>query len=133
MSPDNPASRDEDRVPETRESSLSGGLSLSKAEVEGPVPLSDKDDGSPLQEEIDSMRRALKRLVESFSRVEALEDQFKLSSAINYTTASLTKFIPHSLRELVRAQQILRDHQPNKFDQSVEQAINEVLKEWGRI
>ncbi|MFC1923645.1 hypothetical protein ACFLY4_10200 [Chloroflexota bacterium] len=119
---------------------LSGGLSLSKAEVEGRVPLprepvrgegphknppNQMDEETPLQDEIDSMRHALKRLVESFSKVEALEDQFKLSSAINYTTASLTR--------LVRAQQILRDHQPNTFDQSLERAINVVLKEWGRL
>jgi hypothetical protein len=78
---------------------------------------------SPFQDEIDSMRRVLKRLVESFSNVEDLDEQFKLSSAINYTTASLTR--------LVRAQQILRDHQPNTFDQSVKEAINIVLKEWG--
>ena len=105
MNPDNPTSPD--------------------AEFPHPVPLSGKDEESPFQDEIDSMRRVLKRLVESFSRIESLDEQFKLSSAINYTTASLTR--------LVRAQQYLRDHQPNTFDQSVKKAINIVLKEWGRF
>ena len=79
----------------------------------------------PLQEEIDSLRRALQRLVKSFSNTETLEEQFKLSSAINYTTASLVR--------LIRAQKHLRDHQPNTNEQAVDRAITAVLKEWGRI
>ena len=147
LSPDNPASQ----FAELPQPVLSEDASRAKLRGEGPVfgeaeqssskrfPLNESDEASrakmhpvrsfgtkedsPFQDEIDSMRRVLKRLVESFSNVEDLDEQFKLSSAINYTTASLTR--------LVRAQQILRDHQPNTFDQSVKEAINIVLKEWG--
>ena len=91
------------------------------------------DEETPLQDEIDTMRCNLKHLVETFSTVETLKacpersrrKHFKLSSAINYTTASLTR--------LVRAQQILREHQPDTFMQGVRQSIAEVLKERGRI
>ena len=151
------------------ESSLSGGLSSSKAAVEVPVlsevasraklhPLRSEGRGGeecilsgvegavpgktppnemnedpvlslskepPLQDEIDSLRRALQRLVKSFSNADTLDEQFKLSSAINYTTASLVRFI--------RAQKHLRDHQPNTNEQAVDRAITAVLKEWGRI
>ena len=135
------------------ESSLSGGLSSSKAAVEVPVlnetavgahhrdersdpqknppiqmdedPVLSLSKEPPLQEEIDSLRRALQRLVKSFSNTETLEEQFKLSSAINYTTASLVR--------LIRAQKHLRDHQPNTNEQAVDRAITAVLKEWGRI
>ena len=155
-------------VPGNRESSLSGGLSSSKAAVEVPVlsedasraklrgeecilsgveepvpgtreagpgktppikmdedPVLSLSKEPPLQEEIDSLRRALQRLVKSFSNTETLEEQFKLSSAINFTTASLVR--------LIRAQKHLRDHQPNTNEQAVDRAITAVLKEWGRI
>jgi hypothetical protein len=91
----------------------------------GKTPPIQIDKESPLQDEIDTMRCNLKHLIETFSSVETLDEHFKLSSAINYTTASITR--------LVHAQQFLRDHQPNTFDQAVDQVITEILKEWGRI
>ena len=75
-------------------------------------------------EEIDALRRALQRLQDSFSRVDSLEEQLKLTSAINHTTASLTR--------LVRAQRYLSANEPSKFNQAVDNAIDAVLKERGR-
>ena len=86
-----------------------------------------------VQNEIESLRGVLKRLLDSFSRVETIKacpersrrKQFKLSSAINLTTASIYR--------LARTQHYFQSHRASLFDQSVDQAINEVLKEWGRI
>jgi len=79
----------------------------------------------PLQEEIDSMRRALKRLLESFSQVESIDEQYKLSSAINLTTASIFR--------LVRTQGYFLSNRNTEMNQTIDDVITEILKEWGRI
>jgi hypothetical protein len=73
------------------------------------------------KDEIAALRSALQRLQESFSRVDSIEEQLKLSYAINHTTSSLAR--------LVRTQHQIRACEPSEFNQAADWAINIVLKE----
>jgi hypothetical protein len=75
------------------------------------------------QDEIAALRTSLKHLQESFTQVDSLEEQLKLTAAISHLTASLAR--------LVRAQEYLRPHIPSAFNQAVDRALDVVLKEWG--
>ncbi len=74
------------------------------------------------RDEIAALRVALQCLQESFSKVDSIAEQLKLSSAINHTTASLTR--------LVRTQQFIGANQPSAIDQALDKALTEVLKDW---
>jgi hypothetical protein len=99
------------------------------------------------QDEIAALRSALQRLQESFSKVDSLEEQLKLTKFIPHLpdlsdqapfpppggqacgAINHTKFIPHLMRELVRAQHQIRALEPSEFNQAVDRAINIILKE----
>jgi hypothetical protein len=74
------------------------------------------------QDEIVALRSALHCLQESFSKVDSIGEQLKLTSAINHITSSLAR--------LVRTQHFIGANQPSAIDQALDKALTEVLKDW---
>jgi hypothetical protein len=81
-------------------------------------------EGLSFKAEIAALRAALSHLQESFIQAESLEEQLKLTTAINHLTASLAR--------LVRTQEYLKKNQPSPMNQALDRAIQDTLAEWGR-
>jgi hypothetical protein len=86
--------------------------------LEGPQSL------PSLQDEIDILRSTLKWLRDTFSRAESTEQRIKLSNSMCLVSASLSR--------LLRTQSFLLSRVPSAFDQSLNQALSDILQEWGR-
>ena len=81
------------------------------------------NDGLSFQDEIAALRAALQHLQDSFSQFDSLDEQLKLTTAINNLTSSLSR--------MVRTQELLRVNQPSAMNEALDRAIQDVLAEWG--
>ena len=91
------------------------------------IQLTLADPGSPpsLQHEIEVLRSILKWLQDTFTRADSTGERLKLSNSMCLVSASLSK--------LLRTQDFLLSKVPPAFDQALNEALSDILKEWGRI
>jgi hypothetical protein len=78
-----------------------------------------------LQDEIDTLRETLTWLRSAFSEAESLDQRLRLSNSICQVSAVLSR--------LLRSQTYLRKQAPSEWDKAVQDAINDILREWDRI
>lgn len=92
-----------------------------------PFQASGEHPGSQLSftRQVAALRSELDHLLDSFSRADSIQEQLQISSAINLLTSSIAR--------LVRTHQSIQAEQSDPLGPEISAALDEVLKEWGRI
>ena len=91
---------------------------------ESPVSIFDPET-SALQEEIDALRAHMNWLQESIAATDSIDQRLKLGRAYQESGYCLTR--------LLRTQHLLEAGRDTEWEKAVNKAINNVLKDWGRI
>ena len=77
-----------------------------------------------LQDEIDILRSTLRWLQDTFKGSGSTQERLKLSNSMCLVSASLSR--------LLRTQAFLLSKLPSAFDTALNDALSDILKEWGR-
>ena len=95
-----------------------------RSNLSGQLTLAESQSSPSLHDEIEILRSTLKWLQDTFKGSGSTEERLKLSNSICLVSASLSR--------LLRTQAYLLSKLPSAYDTALNEALSDILKEWGR-